>query len=189
MRLDAFDINVANALTDAMRREARSHASAAAGERSVLVRRSCFMRYAGQGHEISVALPDRPLIPSDAALLRAAFEGEYQRLFARFIPNALIEIMSWVVLATTPTEPPAGLAAVPRRRAGAAIGERSVFDAALGKRICVPVFERRDLQPGSSIKGPVLIVEEGTSTFASSSFDVCVDAGSALVLTAKPAAN
>src|SRR6516225_2168918 len=189
MRLDAFDINVANALTDAMRREARSHASAAAGERSVLVRRSCFMRYAGQGHEISVALPDRPLIPSDAALLRAAFEGEYQRLFARFIPNALIEIMSWVVLATTPTEPPAGLAAVPRRRAGAAIGERSVFDAALGKRICVPVFERRDLPPGSSIKGPVLIVEEGTSTFASSSFDVCVDAGSALVLTAKPAAN
>ena len=189
MRLDAFDINVANALTDAMRREARSHAGAAAGERSVLVRRSCFMRYAGQGHEISVALPDRPLIPSDAALLRAAFEGEYQRLFARFIPNALIEIMSWVVLATTPTEPPAGLPAAPRRRAGAAIGERSVFDAALGKRICVPVFERRDLQPGCSIKGPVLIVEEGTSTFASSSFDVCVDAGSALVLTAKPAAN
>jgi N-methylhydantoinase A len=172
-----------------MRRESRSHASAAAGERSVLVRRSCFMRYAGQGHEISVALPDRPLIPSDAALLREAFEREYQRLFARFIPKAQIEIMSWVVLATTPTEPPAGLAAAPRRPAAAAIGERSVFDAALGTRICVPVFERRDLQPGSSIGGPVLIVEEGTSTFVSSGFDVCVDAGSALVLTAKPAAN
>jgi N-methylhydantoinase A len=189
MRLDAFDIDPANALIDAMQGQARSHASAAAGERSVLVRRSCFMRYAGQGHEISVVLPDRPLIPSDAALLRETFEREYQRLFARFIPNALIEIMSWVVLATTPTEPPARLAPPPRRPATAAIGEASVFDAALGKRICVPVFERRDLGPGSSIKGPVLIVEEGTSTFASSSFDVSVDAGSALVLTAKPTAN
>jgi len=189
MRLDAFDVSTANALIDVMRRETRSHARAAAGERSVLVARSCFMRYAGQGHEISVALPDRPLIPSDAALLREAFEREYQRLFARFIPNAQIEIMGWVVLATTPTEPPAKLAAAPLRPAAAAIGERSVFDAALGKRICVPVFERGDLKPGSSIKGPVLIVEEGTSTFVSSSFDVCVDAGSALVLTAKSAAN
>ncbi|MBO0740776.1 MAG: hydantoinase/oxoprolinase family protein [Hyphomicrobiaceae bacterium] len=189
MRLDAFDITAANALIDAMRREARSHASAAAGERSVLVRRSCFMRYAGQGHEISVALPDRPLIPSDAGLLREAFEREYQRLFARFIPNALIEVMSWVVLATTSTEPPAALAAAPLRPAAAPIGERSVFDAALGKRICVPVFERMHLEPGSSIKGPALIVEEGTSTFVSSSFDVCVDAGGALVLTAKPSAN
>jgi N-methylhydantoinase A len=64
-----------------------------------------------------------------------------------------------------------------------------VFDAALGKRIPVPVFERGDLKPGCAIKGPVLIVEEGTSTFVSSSFDVRVDAGSALLLTAKPAAN
>jgi N-methylhydantoinase A len=189
MRLDAFDINAANALIDAMQGQARSHASAAAGERGVLVRRSCFMRYAGQGHEISVALPERPLIDGDAGLMREAFEREYQRLFARFIPNALIEIMSWVVLATTPTETPARLAAPPLRPAVAPVGERSVFDAALGKRICVPVFERRDLEPGSSINGPVLIVEEGTSTFASSSFDVSVDAGSALVLTAKPAAN
>jgi N-methylhydantoinase A len=189
MRLDVFDINVANALMDAMQGQARLHASAAAGERTVLVCRSCFMRYAGQGHEISVALPDRPLIDGDAALLREAFEREYQRLFARFIPNALIEIMSWVVLATTPTEPPARLAAPLLRPAVAAIGEASAFDAALGKRICVPVFDRRDLKPGSSIKGPVLIVEEGTSTFASSSFDVSVDAGSALVLTAKPTAN
>ncbi len=112
MRLDAFDAEAANALVGAMQREAASHARAAAGERPVLVRRSAFMRYAGQGHEITIALPDRPLAASDADTFRQEFEREYARLFARFIPNALIEIMSWVVLATTATEPPARLAAV-----------------------------------------------------------------------------
>ncbi|HYX03243.1 MAG TPA: hydantoinase/oxoprolinase family protein, partial [Reyranella sp.] len=189
MRLDAFDAEAATELIDVMQAEAVAHASAAAGERPVLVRRACFMRYAGQGHEITVALPDRSLVPSDAAVFRQAFEREYQRLFARFIPHALIEIMSWVVLATTATEPPPRLQAAVPRLAPPAVGERSVFDAALGQRRCVPVFERSHLEPGSTIQGPALIIEEGTSTYASPSFDVSVDAGGALVLAARPAAD
>jgi N-methylhydantoinase A len=184
MRLDQFDAEAANALIDAMQGEAETHARAAAGERPVLVKRSAFMRYAGQGHEIMVALPERPLAAGDAATFRAEFEREYQRLFARFIPNALIEIMSWVVLATTETEPPRRLEAAPERPARAPVGERSVFDTRLGRRISVPVFERGSLAPGAMVKGPALIVEEGTSTYASPSFDVCVDSGGALVLTA-----
>jgi len=188
MRLETFDAEAANALVDAMQRQAVAHAGAAAGERPVLVERSTFMRYAGQGHEIVVTLPGRSLVSGDAALFRQDFEREYQRLFARFIPNALIEIMSWVVLATTAAEPPARLEAAPRRLAPPAIGERSVLDGARGL-LRVPVFERSHLQPGSTIAGPALIVEEGTSTYASPGFDVAVDAGGALVLTAKPAAH
>jgi N-methylhydantoinase A len=185
MRLDTFDAEGANALIEGMEREAVAHARAAAGERSVLVRRSAFMRYAGQGHEITIALPERHLAAGDAATFRSEFEREYTRLFARFIPNALIEIMSWVVLATTATEPPQRLEAVASRTAPASVGERSVFDARLGRRIAVPVFERHRLEPGVTLKGPALIVEEGTSTYASPSFDIAVDAGGALVLTAQ----
>jgi N-methylhydantoinase A len=185
MRLDTFEAEGANELIGAMQREAVAHARAAAGERPVRVRRSAFMRYAGQGHEITIALPERPVATGDATTFRAEFEREYARLFARFIPNALIEIMSWVVLATTATEPPARLAAVAPRPAPAPVGERSVFDARLGRRLAVPVFERHRLAPGATIKGPALIVEEGTSTYASPSFDVSVDAGGALVLSAR----
>jgi N-methylhydantoinase A len=185
MRLDTFDAEGANELIGAMQREAVAHARAAAGGRPVLVRRSAFMRYAGQGHEITVALPERPLVADDAATFRREFEREYTRLFARFIPNALIEIMSWVVLATTATEPPARLKAVAALPAPAPVGERSVFDARLGRRLMVPVFERQRLVPGVTIKGPALVIEEGTSTYASPSFDIAVDAGGALVLTAK----
>ena len=189
MRLDAFDADSANALVGTMQQEAAAHARAAAGERPVVVRRSAFMRYAGQGHEITILLPDRPLTPADAATFRQEFEREYARLFARFIPNALIEIMSWVVLATTEMEPPIRLGVVADRPAPAPIGERSVFDARLGRRLSVPVFERSRLEPGAMLTGPALVVEEGTSTYASPSFDVAVDAGGALVLTAKPVAN
>jgi N-methylhydantoinase A len=189
MRLDAFDVEAANALIDAMEREATTHARAAAGDRAVSVKRSAFMRYGGQGHEITIALPDRPLAAGDAANFRQEFEREYTRLFARHIPNALIEIMSWVVLATTATDPPTRLAAAAPRPAPATAGERSVFDARLGRRLSVPIFERARLAPGTAIKGPALVVEEGTSTYVSPTFDVAVDAGGALVLTAKPSAG
>jgi N-methylhydantoinase A len=185
MRLDKFDADAANALIGEMEREATSHARAAAGERPVSVTRSAFMRYTGQGHEITVALPGRALTAADAATFRADFEQEYTRQFERHIPNAAIEIMTWVVLATTETEPPRRLEAPKPASAPPPIGERSVFDAKLGKRVTVPMFDRGALAPGVVIKGPALIVEEGTSTYVSPSFDAAVDAGGALVLTAK----
>ena len=184
MLLSAFDAEAADALIAAMQREAETHARAAAGGQPLSVKKSAFMRYAGQGHEISVALPDRKLVPADAATFRADYEREYTRLFARHIPNAEIEIMSWVVLATTATEPPPRLAKVEPRPPPKPIAERSVFDAGFGRRLAVPVFERAALAPGMALKGPALIVEDGTSTYASSRFDLTVDAGGALVLSA-----
>jgi N-methylhydantoinase A len=186
MRLDKFDAGAANELISAIEGEAAGHARAAAGDRPVSVRRSAFMRYAGQGHEITVALPDRALTATDAATFRAEFEQEYTRQFARHIPNAAIEIMTWVVLATTETESPRRLAPAKSASAPTPIGERSVFDAKLGKRVTVPMFDRGALAPGVAIKGPALIIEEGTSTYVSPSFDAAVDSGAALVLTAKP---
>jgi N-methylhydantoinase A len=47
------------------------------------------------------------------------------------------------------------------------------------------VFDRRALLPGTRLEGPALIVEEGTSTYVSPSFDVAVDAGEALILSAR----
>jgi N-methylhydantoinase A len=185
MRLDQFDAKAANALLDEMGRESTQYAEAAAGGRKIVARRSAFMRYAGQGHEIALALPDRALIVDDIKELRRLFELEYTRLFARHIPNAAIEIMSWVVVATTGTTPPAKLAAAKSIAATKPTGERTVFDTKLGKQISVPVYDRTHLHPGMTIKGPCLIVEAGTSTYASPSFDVSVDSGAALVLTAR----
>jgi N-methylhydantoinase A len=92
--------------------------------------------------------------------------------------------MSWVVLATTATEPPPRLGKVEPRPSPKPIAERSVFDTGLGRRLAVPVYERGSLPPGTTLSGPALIVEDGTSTYVSPRFTLAVDAGGALVLTA-----
>ena len=186
MLLSEFDADAADAIVEGLVQDASAHCRAAAGERPIGVRRSAFMRYAGQGHEIMVALPERRLRAGDAAALRQEFEREYGRLFARHIPDAEIEIMGWMVLASTESEPPARLATAPPRAPPAPAGERSIFDARLGRRQRVALFDRKALLPGTRLEGPALIVEEGTSTYVSPSFDVSVDAGDALILSARP---
>jgi N-methylhydantoinase A len=185
MRLDRFDTTAANALLGAMSSEASALAREAAGDQELGEQRRAFMRYAGQGHEIPVELPSRPLTESDPAELRRAFEAEYDRLFARHIPGAAIEIMSWVVLVSGAETDPGRLDSPASQPAPQAAGSRTVFDARLGKQLEVPVFERIRLEPGAQIAGPALIVEDATSTYISASFDAVVDAGKALILTAK----
>ena len=185
MRLDRFDVAAANALLEAMSAEATDLAREAAGNTQLAEHRRIFMRYSGQGHEIPVQLPSRPLTEMDPASLRQAFEAEYDRLFARHIPGAAIEIMSWVVLVSGAESRPAKLATPAPQPSPQPTGTRTVFDARLGKRIEVPVFERGDLKPGAQISGPAVVIEDGTSSYLSTTFDAMVDAGMALVLTAK----
>jgi N-methylhydantoinase A len=185
MRLGAFDAGAANALLASMEQEAGAHCRSAAGTRTLSIARSAFMRYAGQGHEIAVALPGAALAAADAVQLRAAFEGAYAQLFARHIPGAEIEVMSWVVLASTGAESPVRLEPVKAVAAPAPRGQCRIVDARLGRPITVPVYERCALEPGAALKGPALVVEADTSTYVSPSFDLEVDAGEALVLSVK----
>ena len=81
MRLDAFDADAASALLEEMSAEA--HGAGRAGRRAArptFERRAAFMRYVGQGHEITVELPQRPLAAADAA---GAARGLRARLRAR----------------------------------------------------------------------------------------------------------
>ncbi len=185
MRLDRFDVMAANTLLASMSAEASALAREAASNQLLKEHRRAFMRYSGQGHEIPVELPNRALTDADTAALRQAFEAEYDRLFARHIPGAAIEIMSWVVLVSCDERKPTRLASPTPCVAPPPTSRRAVLDARLGKRIEVPVWERDQLQPGTEIAGPAVIVEDGTSTYVSASFDAAVDAGNALVLSAK----
>jgi N-methylhydantoinase A len=186
MRLDALDVVAVNALIREMSREAEGFAHGAAGGRPVSSRASAFMRYAGQGHEIAVALPDRPLVAGDAQPIRQAFEAAYAKLFARHIPHAAIEIMSWVVVASTPSQPPSRLQIVsPRAAQVTPTGTRSVIDTRTGQRVDAAVYDRTALRQGERVDGPCLIAEAGTTTWVSPTFVAHVDVGGALVLETK----
>jgi N-methylhydantoinase A len=176
-RLDPFDAGAANALLTAMRAEAEPIVRRGAGAVPLTETRSAFMRYRGQGHEIAVPLPTRTYHDDDEALLRAAFEDAYRRLYSRVIPGVEVEILSWVLLLSAAS--PAGAAAtppVPEPYTPQPARRRPVFDAETGEFVEVPIHERPDLAPGAFIPGPAVIVEDETSTVVSRLFDARIDA-------------
>src|SRR5258708_1707065 len=101
MRLDAFDFGGASALLAEMAQAACALVEPGARGAPTYERRLAYMRYVGQGHEITVPLPQRALTGDDAAALRTEFEKEYSVLFRRPIPGAAIEALSWSVLVST----------------------------------------------------------------------------------------
>ena len=181
-RLDRFEPEPLNTLLAGMAEEARVLAESAAGGRDLHEERRAFMRYLGQGHEIAVELPARPLAAADAEPLRTAFEGEYAKLFQRHIPGAVIEILTFAVTVGTREAAADALASPPSRPRPAPIGRRALVTGQDDIRSNVPVYDRADFVPGARIEGPAVIVEAGTSTLVSPAFDAWLDAGGALVL-------
>ncbi|MCW5749184.1 MAG: hydantoinase/oxoprolinase family protein, partial [Alphaproteobacteria bacterium] len=188
MRLDAFDPAAANALIDAMAREAHELVAPGARGQKVVETRVAYMRYLGQGHEITVALPSRPLHADDAGLLRSGFERDYAQLFERHIPGAAIEALSWSVTVSTEPRRPDPIVRPARRPAPAAVGARKFFDARISAFVEVPVYWRNDLTPGATVQGPAIIAEDETSTFVSATFEAWLDAAGGIVMERKAGA-
>lgn len=182
MRLDAFDFTDASALLAGMARDARALVEPGARGASIHERRIAYMRYVGQGHEITVPLPLRDLAADDAVALRAEFEKEYSVLFRRPIPGAAIEVLSWSVLVSTQARRPQPIASVAARRAGAPDGYRRFFDGRAGGMIDVPLYRRERMEAGMWVPGPAIIAEDETSTFVTASFDARIDAAGCIVM-------
>ncbi|HXW29507.1 MAG TPA: hydantoinase/oxoprolinase family protein [Xanthobacteraceae bacterium] len=182
MRLDQFDFAGAATLLAEMSADARALVEPGARGAPTHERRLAYMRYVGQGHEISVALPIRALTADDAVALRAEFEREYSVLFRRPIPGAAIEVLSWSVLLSTNTQRPAATAPIADVRAPSPDGSRAFFDGRAGAFVDVPVYRRAGLQAGVRVPGPAIIVEDETSTFITASFDARIDGGGCIVM-------
>jgi N-methylhydantoinase A len=187
MRLDRFDADAANALLEEMAFEATALVAPGARGQKTDERRLAYMRYVGQGHEITVALPVRKLTPADAAVLRDTFEKEYAALFARPIPGAAIEVLSWSVLVSTEARLPEPAAPVKNGGTVTAQGRRTFFDGRAGGPVDVPLYRRERLASGAVLDGPAVIAEDETSTFVSSGFTAHIDGAGCIVMERKSA--
>ena len=174
-RLDGFDAAAANRLLAEMRAEAEAIVRQGAGDAPLREERSAFMRYRGQGHEIAVTLPVRAYGAGDGAVLLAAFEDSYRRLYSRTIPGVEVEILSWVMVVSAPAPTFAHAAEPERAHAPKPKSRRSIYDPAAGEAIEVAIHWRADLEPGARIAGPAIIAEDETSTVVSRLFDARID--------------
>ncbi len=175
MRLDSFDAALANRLFAEMRAKAEAIVRRGAPAANLLEQRSAFMRYRGQGHEIAVQLPVRDFTSADRSTIRELFEAAYRRLYSRTIPGVEIEILSWVVAVSAPSEGELGAPLLERPTEPRPRSRWPVFDPDVGEFQEVAAYWRGDLAPGARISGPAVIAEDETSTVVSPLYDARID--------------
>jgi N-methylhydantoinase A len=148
-------------------------------------RRVADARYIGQGHELTLALPERPLAAADALALREQFERRYLAVYGVTMPDQDVELVTWSV--TVGAEPAAPAAPPPavRRPAGAPHARREAYEPALGRMALFGVYRRADLAPGDTLRGPALIEEGQTTSVVPASFDARIDGAGAIVMEAR----
>lgn len=170
LRLDLFDAKTVNGLFTAMRKEAEAVIRLAAPKEKLVETRQAFMRYRGQGHEIAVPLPNKPLDVDAARDLRQRFEATYETVFGRIIPKLEVEALTWTLSLATDRPLPKPAAEAKAVAAPKASGQREVLDPASGRHEKAAIHERLSLSPGMSLDGPALIVEDGTTTVVPQGF-------------------
>jgi N-methylhydantoinase A len=164
-RLDQLDWNAANRLLDEMAGEGRNVLqSSGLAENEITYRRVADMRYVGQGHEVSVPLPDGDLRTTHAAEISARFEQIYETLYGRRGPDVPLEVINWRVVAAGPRpQMNIRLSTDHPTKNNQRKGCRLAFFPERGGYVDTPVYDRYSLQPGFEFAGPA-IVEEREST-------------------------
>lgn len=163
-RFRSFDVAAVNGLLGAMSAEARGVVEQGSFGAGLAESRIAYMRYVGQGHEISVALPARDLTEADIAAIRADYDAEYSRFYDRPVPGSDVEILSFAVTVATvlPEVAPAG--AVEEAPAPPPIRHQAVRDTTDGTVADWAVYDREQLCPGATLAGPCIVAEAETST-------------------------
>ncbi|MDP6895345.1 MAG: hydantoinase/oxoprolinase family protein [Rhodospirillales bacterium] len=183
MRLRQYDPEFVNAIFHEMYDEAKAVVEAGAPGSAVTEHRLAYMRYLGQGHEIAVNLPTRPLTDDDADLVQASFDATYERFYQRTLPNAEVEALTWALTLTTASAPSETTSIEPADSRDAQVaGSRAIFDPASGQIRDVPLHWRPDLVPGDAITGPAVIAENETSTFVPKNFDARIAANGFIIV-------
>jgi N-methylhydantoinase A len=188
--LASLDVGLVNGIMSEMRAEALAVVRQGTASEALKETRHAYMRYRGQGHEISVPLPAEEYEERHAALFRQAFEDAYAALYGRTIEGVGIEALSWTLTISADDEPPAARTGEPENEgtAGSAgslpepIGQQPVYDPGPEREIGSPVYLRRHLAPGQRIRGPALITEDQTTTVISSGYEAAIDNDGHIVL-------
>ncbi|MGI9450605.1 MAG: hydantoinase/oxoprolinase family protein, partial [Geminicoccaceae bacterium] len=190
MTIAEFDADAANDLLSEMTDAAAAVIEPGLGgdltkalpSRSVVVD----MRYIGQGHELTIGLPDTPLEQANGAQLATDFEATYQEIYGVRLDHVGIEITAWslTVAATASTAAPYAEPIISTNKGTTAkpSGTRDVCEPTTGRTKTYDLYRRVDLQPGDFLKGPAIIIEDQTSTVVPSGWRAHLASTLAIVL-------
>ena len=135
-------------MLDEVAEEASGIVRETAGHDRIEITLEAFMRYAGQGHEISIPVTFFTGADDDISRLRSMFESEYARVYGRSVPAAEVELLSWVVTAIADRATFPELRQQARSRCPEAQDERQIFE------LCSRWMDRRSrVRPRHTVPG------------------------------------
>ncbi len=146
------------------------------------VERVVEMRYAGQGHEITIELPSGELNESSISEIEKRFEKEYEFRYNRSIEGMSLEMVTWRVVVQGP---------IPQMKvkqfsttasdADAYKGVRKVYFEETGYLDC-PVYDRYALKPNEKFDGPAIIEETESTTVIGVNSTIMVDTDKNIII-------
>jgi N-methylhydantoinase A len=149
----------------------------------VAVARSADMRYVGQEHPVTVALPPGVFMRRSREALKKRFDEEHLQRYGTNAPEEPAEIVSLRATVTgAMKKPPLERIARGGRTppASARRGKRSACFA--GRTVPTPTFARDELRAGNRLDGPALVEEHASTTVVLPGDRLHVDAFGNLVI-------
>jgi N-methylhydantoinase A len=142
------------------------------------------MRYAGQFHEVEVAMPAETLTTETLHALLQRFHTEYEKLYTYSMLWRDAEFLTFRLKVTAPRRP-VNLAAHAQAAGSVEAARRGsrhcLFD---GQAVETPAYDWDRMEPGHKVTGPALIDDKTTTVLVVPEFTCEVDAYRNLVLRA-----
>ena len=177
--LKALNVDAVANLIEEMRNEATGVVSQmSSGPLDEKLR--AYIRYQGQGHEVSVSIDQVELV--DADYLRERFESAYRETYGRILEEVEAEILSWTLSLEGAAQREEWFEFTKSNAVvETQIGESNVYmsDAELK----TPVLWREALEEGEEYSGPLLITENQTTTVVPKHSSVSITQQGALRIT------
>ena len=184
-----FDHKSVNKLLVDLTSEATEFVMDASNEKhniaSLIVERCAFMRYAGQGWEITVPLENKTFDNFGIELLKNKFEKTYEEHFGRAIEGLQIEVVGWSVKVTSPKPETEKTITVDSENIVTTDFKRVIYDSVEDSEVEASVFQREKLNPGDCVMGPAIIVENQTTTWVPSNKKLSTQQDECLLITKK----
>ena len=184
-----FDHKSVNKLLVDLTSEATEFVMDASNEKyniaSLIVERCAFMRYAGQGWEITVPLENKTFDSLGIELLKNKFEKTYEEHFGRAIEGLQIEVVGWSVKVTSPKPETEKTITVDSENIVTTDFKRVIYDSVEDSEVEASVFQREKLNPGDCVMGPAIIVENQTTTWVPSNKKLSTQQDECLLITKK----
>jgi N-methylhydantoinase A len=187
VRLSTFDPAYANEVLQGLTDESVAIVRAGGGGGTLVIERKAFMRYRGQGWEITVALPNESFGADGAAALRSLFEAQYGQLFGSPLLGLDIEVMNWSVRAVSEKPRTTTVVRVPPSAQAPVMERRRIYDPRRSEFLDASIVDRDAMLVGGQVSGPAAIVERETTTIVTASFSAVMQADGCLLLTKKVA--